>query len=216
MRLYTHHDPNFNIIDSEIDLNKSLYYSEEDWSEFKRAYDWLFEIIGTDQVVWCYPSDDNYDWAHGFEEKLWVLDVPEEYVIGSIDDTVWHHVISDTHYIPEAFYNNIPEDKIDSVIEKWESENKKEKTWEWYLFDKTFQSQTLIRAPVKKEWVVQVHWFCGYETEMIEDGIKTRLFDTNEERDKFVEIYKSFLDSRISNYKIEIADKKLRIEWNDL
>lgn len=213
MRLYTHHDPDFNIIDANIDLNKSLYYGDTECSDFKKAYDWLFSIIKTNQVVWCYPSIDDFDWVHGYEEKLWTLEVPEEYVIGSIDECVWHHVINDCHYIPDEVLDNVPQDETDAVIEAWEASNEKEKTWKDYIFDKSFESQIIIKSPVKKEWVVETSWFSGYETEMTEDGMKSSCVRSNKDRDRMIEIYKAFLDGRKAQYTLEVKDKFYCFKW---
>ncbi len=213
MILYTHHNPDFNLIGSKIDLNKSFYYSDKDMNMFKKAYDWLFKIIKTNQIVWTFPSLEDFCWTHGHEEKLWILDVPQEYIIGSIDMSVWTSVINGWHYIPEEVLENVKDDDIDLLMDEWEKSHDKETTWKEHLFDNTFKSQVIIKAPIKEEWVIDTRWFCGYETEKIEHEIQNCQTRSNEERDRMIEIYKAFLKGRKAEYTLEVYNKRYCFKW---
>jgi hypothetical protein len=212
MKLYTHHDPDFDLIGSKVDLKKSVFYSNPECPEFKKAYDWLFNLIGTNQVIWCYKEVDFFCWDHGTEEMLWELDVPEEYIACSIHDDVWNSVISNFHYIPDECFTD--DDNEVEIINEWEATHNKEQTWRDYIFDSSLTSQILVRAPIKEEWVVSKYWFSGYDIELDYGNIIRRLYNTNKERDKYLEIYKAFLNGKKTSYKVELNDCSFCISIN--
>lgn len=192
MRLYTWQSPDFDIVKDVSDVEK---HCDE---MLKDSYQWLFKILDTNEVIWCWSREENHNPPHAQEQVQWTLDVPEEEIITTINSDVWDSVICGYNYIPAqlSWWYDLPDDE-------WE---KKEKEWRKLNpmrgWDNIFNLQTekqyenaqfLIPSPVKEEWVVSKSHHSGWQIDDIFSGICRRGFYKEKDAYKFREAILSAL-----------------------
>lgn len=212
--LWTKHNPEFNPLE-KLDHKHTLLNDPV----FTHAYKWLFEQIGTDQVVWTYAKPDYVMTSHGYENKLWHLRVPEKEIITVVNDHHWNDVLmgqpsyTDEEYA--AWEKNVPDDdkqwveKYDEFLEEIKRNFKGIKNnWKKYVFeiDDIKKHQILIPSPIKPEWVVDCIHSSDYDTELIEQEITSVAFATQKERDHHVLVMRSLLQGARVEYTEEIKD----------
>lgn len=229
--LWTRHNPEFDpfgLIDHKFTLmNDSI-------ANLSPAYRWLFDQLGTDQIIWTYACRDNISCVHGSENKIWHLRVPEKEIITVINDIHWDNVImgypiyTDEEY--EEWEKRISEnddlwlEKFDNFLEQIKnSYGGMENNWKKWVFevDDIRDNQILIPAPLKPEWVVDVIHASDYDLSILESEISSRCFETKKERDHHIEVMKSLLDGAGIEYKEEIKEYPqgsvypyiARLEW---
>jgi hypothetical protein len=79
MRLWSYQSPDFSLVEGNVDPEKSQYAQK-----YKAAYQQLWGIVETDQIVWCCTSSG--DW---YQRAEWVLEVPEDRFCRIVDEMVW-------------------------------------------------------------------------------------------------------------------------------
>lgn len=218
--LYTYHDPNFDIL-SDIDHSKT---SMSD-NLFSRAYKWLFNLIGTDQIIWSWTSEKNYELdPHALEQKLWILDVPEDKLI-YINSYCWDCVINKWFWLPERF--NVVDDTVDwdKEISDWENERKnfQEQDWLDNIFEKTINenTQVLIKGPIKKEWIIGTKLFSSYNKDFLDREIISEIYEDKVYAERNFQIYIDILDKNNVKYIIEKKCEQsedgysIRIKWGE-
>jgi hypothetical protein len=219
MLLHSWQQPDFDIT-KQVDHSKSSMGDDE---IFAKAYNWLFNLIGTDQIVWSWADPENHVPVHMREQKYWVLDVPESELI-YLNTYCWDCVIGDWFWYPLQLNMMSNNNLIEKFIDKWEKERAayKEQDWLDNVFDKKLKedTQVLIKGPVKQEWVISCSHISDYDLSLFDDGIINEWCKSEKERDKKLQIYKKCLDSRGIEYTVEIKKKNrlnkyhFCIEWD--
>jgi len=107
MRLWTWQKNGFLIISLHVRFNSLLYsdYLNEpnvaapELSGFKKAYEYLWKLLRTDQLIWCFA--DFHEAARqasrlAFQKKgkvLWELDVPSNRILKHYCGVAWHWIL---------------------------------------------------------------------------------------------------------------------------
>lgn len=184
MRLYTWQSPDFDIVRDVSDVEK---HCDE---MLKDSYQWLFKMLGTNEVIWCWSREENHHPVHALEQVQWTLDVPDEEIVAIINSDVWDMVICEYDYIPAQFswWYDLSDDEWDRRQEEWRKLNPM-RGWD-NIFnlqtEKQYEmAQFLIPSPVKEEWVVSTSHHSGWQIDDIFSGICRRVFDTKETAEKF-------------------------------
>lgn len=160
MYLYTCHDLDFNIVKDVSDLKKSYWYGR-DIISMTKAYNYLFNLIGTRQIIWCYGEASSCIYKSKKPYRIWHLDVPKKDVI-AIDSTIWDYVINGWRYASDELFDEVTRycngdvDKASDMIDKMFKNTKQ--TYKQLikpLKDAVRDTdQFLIPSPVKKHWVL--------------------------------------------------------------
>lgn len=191
MRLFTWHDPGFDLTSTKVDSGRQCDF-------LKEAYDWLFKIIGTHDVIWCWSDVDRQFNCHAEEVVLWELEVPEEHIIRKINSTVWTYVVGGWNYLPDelGWWYDLPTEEFDAKQMQWQKENPWrgwDKLFEFKSEDEEKDAEYLISSPVKKEWVVNKTWSSSWCLENFEGGIERVNFVKKENALHYREAFLNFL-----------------------
>lgn len=217
MRLFTCHEPHFDIVNHPVNLELSGNYSDEHM-QFNVAYDWLIDFLGIRRdFLWFYDKDDIIDFYHSQEVVTWVVDIPDDNPFYRINSDVWNCILSRWHYIPDSAFEGIDEKDHDRIFDEWYSKYDMITTWRRYLLDTSSGLiEYLVEQPIKPEWVVEKRWFSWYEVNMIQDceGIIRRGFSSKRENEKFVEAIISLLNGRKVNYSKDWSDRYCEFTWD--
>lgn len=217
--LYTFQPPGFDITTGNLDLSKS-----ENYSFFKRAYDWLFSQIGTNQVLWSllgfFEKEKEFlrfGPNHAELSTLWELSVPESAIIRCLDIDGWHDVINDSHLIPADLYEKWESEGDDQYIDQqWDKYCKKylkEDTWQkvFVPFKMDKYLDILLSFPIKEEWVVRKSLLSGYDLDLfdgfndLEYGNIDHPFKTYERANSFLNAIKSSLEKQQKNFSWRLS-----------
>lgn len=219
MRLVTYQEPGFDIVNTMSVKDKSFYYST--WPEFRKPYDWLYNILGSDKWIWCYhASHDNH--CPGFCDELvkWELDVPDNLIM-IIDSHTWHCCLNDINCYPDSLYKSvISMSELSKIEEKFDSENQKEKVWRENIFTKDIKKhiEILVPSPIRKEWLIDKSHYCEYNQDMFNDGCCTMWFRNELDFIKYYSTLKNGLikrNKKIIHETIKQVDKEISliIDW---
>lgn len=227
MRLYTQHDPSFDLVKEVSDAYKGVHLagSYDDDNRFREAYEWLFGHLKMKNIIWCHDKDDVIYWCHGQEFKQWVLEVPDDEIIACLDTNVWNHIINRWWPIPNDLWEswhdyatkNIENtEEVDKYIDKKEEEYKSNHSEDEDKLNIFLPIQTsdedyhefIVTSPIKPEWVVEVRDISAYNPEwmLMGTGIK-RKFDTEEEAKKWQECMESLLYGSKINFEVECGEE---------
>jgi len=174
--LETDHNPEFDLLNQ---ISQPLLYSTYmSWSdEFVNAYQWLFSVLGTSNIIWC-NSHLSKSWeVHKQVFKRWILDVPEDCILAKVDTNIWHYILNNWHYSEdcdkwwddaEELYptdDNSQYMHYQNKIKEFEKTISREIGW-LKVFDppndlKNGRIEYIIPSPIKKEWLVEVVDLCG-------------------------------------------------------
>lgn len=208
MRLYTWQAPNFDIVKDTSDVKK---YAD---NCLKESYDWLFKILGTDKVIWCWGREENHSPCHTQEQVLWVLDVPEDEIVATLNSGVWGCIIGGWNYIPAnySWWYDLPEKEWEAKEKEWLKSNPM-RGWDKLFYLQTEEevktAQFLIQSPVKEEWVVSKHHHTGWDIDDIFSGICRRGFVKKEDAYKFREA----ILSALGDFPYEEEMKKVKEDY---
>ena len=86
MELWSYHSPEFSLLQGRVDPTKSKFAQD-----YPDAYQKLCECLGTDQIVWCCTSRDDWPQKTGYCE--WALDVPNGDFFRIVDYMVWNGIL---------------------------------------------------------------------------------------------------------------------------
>ena len=215
MIIHSWHSPDFNILDS-------IDHSKTSWSDecFTDAYKWLFNLLGTDRIIWGWGDEQSHCPVHGREQKHWILDVPEDNLI-YLNTYCWDCVIGKWNWYPPQL-NHIDNEKVvDKFIDKWEKERNKEQDWLENIFTDVNDenAQILIKCPIKPEWIVDCRHISEYELDFWEYEILSCVFDTEDTMNKQELIWKSYLNSRgiVYDTKKEFKNNQyfIKVTWEN-
>jgi hypothetical protein len=99
MRLTTRHSPDFDILRDAIDPSKSPHASVfTDYPERLRA---LYKLLRVTSALWTVPEEDVPLFLEPSKPLEYLLDLPDEQVIASIDEWTWRDHLQD----PSRPYN---------------------------------------------------------------------------------------------------------------
>jgi hypothetical protein len=219
MLLHTYQSPDFDISTDIVDYSKSPHYKED---FLKKEYDWLFSVLGTNKVIWCYPQGLDNGNVHGVETKEWFLDIPDNKIIRQINRRVWDLILLDAQIIPDDVY--------EAWTTEWETLNKnkeptadeeeaffakrelqwqtfvgpKEKQWRDNIFTKGSPGyqEFLIPSPIEKEWIVDIRHYSEYDLELYEN-CNGCSFNSKDEADRYMNIIYNFMKFRNKPYLLE-------------
>ena len=89
MRLWSYQSPEFSLVEGRVEPEKS-----ESVRKYRRAYEGLWAKVGTDQLVWCCTSSDDWQPEPGCCE--WILEVPERCIFRIVDEMLWAGIRGET------------------------------------------------------------------------------------------------------------------------
>jgi len=212
--LYTYHPQEFDLVSNAT--NPLLYSTYMSWGDdFVNAYKWLFENLGTSKIIWCYDHETNSG-RHGCIRRKWVLDVPENQILATIDSHIWAYIINGWHYSEEAnkfwleseeLYPNDCDDQYEyynKKIKELEKSISKEDLWKIAFESKSDAMEYIIPSPIKKEWVMEVCDLSIYDREYAAFGNISN--QENEDIELFQKITESFLNGKKLKYNKNIIE----------
>lgn len=159
INLWSYQKNGFDLTSGTVDHSKSRYFAEH-----KGHFEKLWGILGTNQIVWCCNSAD--DWSSDdFEE--WQLQVPETSTLTIVNSMVWNGILGlngvsiKTHdrLSDEADQKGLQGNEYHSYIER-ELERLHHPPgdpWEALFLDDPAHefAQVLLRHPIDEKWVLQ-------------------------------------------------------------
>lgn len=188
MELYTYHSIDFDITTQIPDPQKSIWRNDECPEiahKFSAAYDFLYEKVGSHNVIWCYGAPVTFSNGknkyQSFEsQRLWHLDVPDKQIT-AIDSSIWDFVINGWYYISdEAFTHFVKDDKdsdrFDELIAEFYQNNpfnSYNKIIKPLTKADPFRDQFLIIAPIKKHWVIRTYIITPEKKPIIQNKERT-------------------------------------------
>jgi hypothetical protein len=95
MKLWTWQGRGFDIADPclKIEHDKSPYYNDPDTPSVKGAYCGLSKRLGANQFIWCYTRESDHFRSPADCTAKWELDVPQDRILGFIDDLAWNRIL---------------------------------------------------------------------------------------------------------------------------
>ena len=96
MELRSWQTPDFDLTSGKVDHSKSYYYKET--PGYSRACLKLWELLGTNQIIWCFTDKDEHRYLGVGANVEWVIDVPRS-DIKLIDTCIWEKIIG-SNYVP--------------------------------------------------------------------------------------------------------------------
>jgi len=93
MRLWTYQWPDFRLTDCnlKVDFNKSRY--AKTFPKYKDACKRLSDLLGTDQIIWCYTRQNEYIYLPGEAPMEWELEIPEDQILAYICSYTWNKIL---------------------------------------------------------------------------------------------------------------------------
>ncbi len=92
MTLWTWQADEVNPIVADIDPRRPGSYYDTN-PPFRPAFERLWEMLRTDQLLWCFIDEAEAKQAHWSGRRLWSLDVPENSIVAIIDPGVWEFIL---------------------------------------------------------------------------------------------------------------------------
>lgn len=169
MKLWTWQTPDFRLFDGRVDHNRSYYYQTVEG--VPSAYKKLAELIGTNQLIWCYTVPDQRIVLPCHTEVELILDVPRESILAFVDEVVWNRILGIRCELPSGVWRPWRDDGRRSFPGNVAAQNHHEakqrgaywtqpppgENWWDSLFagDRAEECvSALVPHPVAKEWVV--------------------------------------------------------------
>lgn len=167
LQLWTFQTQDFSLTEGCVDHSKSEYHRMVQGVPL--AYQKLADLLGTDQIVWCYTDRTDYK-KTGVSRTEWVLEVPESEILKFIDGFVWNRILGQKCPPPkELLYSwrvpaierhpgDFPAQErfiADQNKSYWELPPPSGDWWN-HLFVENSENEgidALIRHPIRREWV---------------------------------------------------------------
>ncbi len=89
--LWSWQEPDFSLTEGAVDHRRSEYYKTV--AGVPKSYKELSKRLGTDQFIWCYTRQDEYNPRLGCTRVEWQLKVPEDRVLRKVCSVVWHCIV---------------------------------------------------------------------------------------------------------------------------
>ena len=67
------------------------YY--DTFPKYRPAFEWLWETLGTDQLLWCFVDESEAKESRWNGRSLWSIDVPDDEILNTIDPGVWEFIL---------------------------------------------------------------------------------------------------------------------------
>ena len=136
MELYTWQGKNHSLVAGPpIDPRKSSY-SDGSVTDYPEKCANLFELLGEDQVIWCFNSRWGTCYAEECSLIEWELDIPESKVLAAISSNHWKEIIENRKQIEHV--------GRDELI--WTPDRAAESG-----------ATPLLKYPIDESWVTEVH-----------------------------------------------------------
>lgn len=178
MKLSSWQEPDFSLTSGRVDHSRSSYYRR--MLAIPPAYARLATHVGTDQIIWCYARPDEYRKLPGDTRVEWLLDVPDEKILGIIDSWVWERIIGSKAY-PSALRNRWAMEAVQGEHDllahirvredEYLSQPPPEGGWWKALFISdidTADSIVLVEHPIAESWVIRCGTSAGQATDPCE------------------------------------------------
>jgi hypothetical protein len=168
MKLWSWQTPDFDLTSGKVDHSKSTYY--QDIPGYHLACPTLWEILGTNQIVWCYTKQNRHYYSGDDCNVEWILDVPQTNIT-LIDMCIWEKVIK-SGYVPheleqqwfEEALKKAPHDSdrrqeiVGQKKDEYLAPVSEEELWNQLFLpiDDVSDRKTtaIIPHPIQKDWVV--------------------------------------------------------------
>lgn len=141
LKFWTWQTPDFSLTTGHVDVTKSKYHRS--MPAIRDAYSELARRLGTDQIVWCYTSPDQYI-VYPWDSKVgWEIRVTAKHVLGYINSWTWERIIGTKAHPPElrdqwlqhAIDNDLdPEDYCEHQLNQYLSIHPPSGCWWDHLF----------------------------------------------------------------------------------
>jgi hypothetical protein len=166
MKLWTWHGPDFSLTSGRVDHSRSSYYTDENLPKIPCAYAELARRLGTDQIIWCYVSPNEYIKTSNDTRVEWVLEVPDDKLFSIIDSFIWNRIIDRKTY-PDSLrekwaYEAIETDDYNAYLErnrqKYDSQTPPKGGWWEALFITDINTEgatVLLKHPIPDIWIVR-------------------------------------------------------------
>jgi hypothetical protein len=125
MILYTKQSLDFNIVKDKTKLSLSECYNDVHCNVFKRAYDYLFSLLGHSNWIWCsgiHVVNDHIN-INTRKYRLWLLEISNDNII-CINRAMWDCMLLNSPYMNEIWdfidHTKIDEDKTSSFVDDFE------------------------------------------------------------------------------------------------
>ena len=86
MMLWSYQRDGFSPVEDCVEPQRSEYATT-----FPDAYERLWQLVGTDQIVWCVTDPSDWPVKSGYVE--WKLDVPTNSFLRVVDTMIWNRIL---------------------------------------------------------------------------------------------------------------------------
>ncbi len=106
MKLWSWQERSFDPTRDRVDLTRSPYHNDDIIPYIQEGYATLRELIGSDQILWCYSSRNEYE-VHGvrIDRVEWELTLAQSDTLGFVDYVRWNRLIHGKPYYPPDLLN---------------------------------------------------------------------------------------------------------------
>lgn len=145
IRLWTQQGKDFDLTDKggRLDPSRSQYAganadSTPDYCDRLKA---LFDLVGTDQFIWCVDSTSHLEWYRPEPLFEWLIEVEQSAILGYVRDDPWSdYITGKTRELANSFSRSRPTDSTYSVLvqfpllpaaikDRWDLETKPPTSW---------------------------------------------------------------------------------------
>lgn len=204
VKLYTYHSADFDLVEDTTDLTKVDDFLID-------AYKWLYKILDTKKVIWCWGEKENHNPWHSTDEIEWVLEVPRDEIISVVNGSVWDCIIGDFPNTPShcLWWYDLPEEEFEQKMKEWTRHNPFrgwDKLFDFQSDDEVKYAQYLIPSPIKKEWVMEKNRWSGWEKDTFHFSPCRRGYKNKIDAQNFVNSMKSFVGDLLEFHSMTIDD----------
>lgn len=95
MKLWTFHPSNFRLDDPTPSIIHELgkYWGSQTTPRYAAVLQRLHQLLGNDQILWCYTLKDNHWHFDGVDEIEWELNVPFSQIEALYDVQLWENIL---------------------------------------------------------------------------------------------------------------------------
>lgn len=102
MKLWSWQERSFDPTRDRVDLTRSRHFNNKKIQHIQEGYAILRELIGSDQILWCYSSRNGYLLRRKKKTDLveWELEIAQSDILAFVDEVRWERLIQGTPYYP--------------------------------------------------------------------------------------------------------------------
>jgi hypothetical protein len=166
MRLWTWQGRGHSLVVGGVDHARSQYADSQ--PGIGEAYARLAEMVGSEQLIWCYADRSEHLCVDGDTHVRWELLVPDDAILAFVDTYVWNKLLGIRCGLPErARLEHLRRATKCSSTTQEQARRRLEHefwdavpgSWDSLLVGGREESiagvQVLVRHPVPREWVVR-------------------------------------------------------------